>query len=88
MYELLGVLLIIVALVLTGWWIYKDHHSKVSAISLCIVAVFIGVFFILKDRITEITIKDVGTIKSAVKQATIDAEVIAEIRKRIQAQRN
>jgi hypothetical protein len=49
-------------------------------------ATFAGAFLVLEDRVTELSIKNVGTIKAAAEQAVLDAKQIAEIRKRIEAQ--
>jgi hypothetical protein len=42
---------------------------------------------VLHERVTELTVKWVGTIKAAATQAVIDAGEIAEIRKRMEDQR-
>lgn len=86
MFKLFGVLLIINALVATAWWTLGENPHKSWAFGVCLAAMFAGAFLILQDRATEITIKGVGTIKSAAEQATTDAKAIAELRDRMQAQ--
>lgn len=86
MAKLLGFLLIAVALIVTGWWVSRDRAYKGWIFALCLVMVFVGIFLLVQERATEITIKGVGTIKAAAEQASVDAQAIAEVRKRIEAQ--
>jgi len=53
---------------------------------LCVLAIFVGIFLILEDRVTELTVKGVGTIKSAAKQASADADSISDLKTRVEAQ--
>jgi len=48
--------------------------------------VFVGIYFTLQERATEITLNKVGTIKAAAQQATIDAKVVGDLKKRVEAQ--
>jgi hypothetical protein len=84
--KLLGFLLIANAVTVTGWWVSRDYPHKSWVFAVCLVAVFAGVFLLVQERATEITIKGVGTIKAAAEQASVDAQVVAEVRKRIEAQ--
>lgn len=86
MAKLLGFLLIVSAVIVTGWWVTRNRPHKGWAFAVCLVALFAGVFLRVQDRATEITIKGVGTIKAAAEQASVDAKAIAEVRKRIEAQ--
>lgn len=47
---------------------------------------FCGLFFLMSEGATEISITGVGTIKAAVEQATVDAKQITEIKTRIEGQ--
>ena len=82
----LGVILAFSAIVATAWWICTGEGSTTSALALCTLAVFTGIVLILSDRIVEVSMKGVGTIKAAAKQAVLDAREIAEMRQRIEAQ--
>ncbi len=66
--KLIGILLILNSIALTAWWITTQNNHKVTVITLCLIAVFAGLCLILQDRITELTVKGVGTIKSATDQ--------------------
>jgi hypothetical protein len=83
---IIGLLIIISAVLLTSWWVCSDHKHKRWAVTACILALFAGTFIMLQDRAIEITIKYVGTIKAAAKQATTDAAAIADVKKRVKAQ--
>src|SRR3990172_9894790 len=84
--KIVGMLLILNALVLMAWWICTDHPHKAWAIVAGLVAIFAGVYFTVQDRAIEITIEKVGTIKAAAEQATLDAQFVADLRKRIESQ--
>lgn len=55
-------------------------------LTMCFLAVFTGIFLILQERVTELTVKGIGTIKAAAKQADIDAKAISDIKNRIEGQ--
>jgi hypothetical protein len=84
--KIIGILLIFNALLLATWWVCTEHPHKAWAVLVGLVAIFVGVYFTVQDRATEITIKNVGTIKAAARQATNDAQAVADLRKRIEAQ--
>jgi hypothetical protein len=84
--KIIGLLVILNAFVLTGWWVSTEHPYKSWAVTACIIALFIGMFMILQDRAIEISLKGVGTIKAAAEQASTDASAIANIKTRIEAQ--
>jgi len=84
--KLLGLLIILNSLALTGYWVTGDHPYKGWAFSICLVAVFAGAFFVLQERVTELTIKGVGKLKAAAKQASADANKISELKSRVEAQ--
>lgn len=86
MLQLVGILIILGALSLTAWWVTHKKGATAAAITVCLLAIFAGIFLILNERAVEITIKNVGTIKAAARQALLDAQQIAEIRQRIAAQ--
>ena len=84
--KIVGILLILNALFLATWWVVTDHPYKPWAVLIGLVAIFVGVYFTVQDRAIEITIEKVGTIKAAARQATVDAQAVADLRQRIEAQ--
>lgn len=83
---IVGILIILNSLVLTVYWVIGENPHKIWVLFLCGIAIVVGFIFILQDRVIEISNKWVGTIKTAAKQATIDAKEIATIKERIEAQ--
>lgn len=86
MLQLVGLFVILIALSATAWWVSRKKGANGPVITVCCLAIFAGIFLIINERAVEITIKNVGTIKAATKQALVDAQQITEIRKRIEAQ--
>lgn len=84
--DLLGFLLIGNALTVVAWWLLANKPNPALAVLVAALAIFIGVVFIFNERISEITIARVGSIKTAAIQATGDAAEIAAIKRRIEAQ--
>ena len=86
MLKIVGTLLIISALFITAWWVMGKHPYKGWAFTLCLSAIFVGAFLVLQERVTELTVKGIGTIKSAAEQASADASAISELKERVEAQ--
>ncbi|MBW2149537.1 MAG: hypothetical protein JRI22_21285 [Deltaproteobacteria bacterium] len=86
MVQLVGILLIINGLIVTAWLLNSGRSGVGSAVILCFVALFAGIVLIIHERIIEVTVKGVGTIKAATEQAMMDAEEISTIKQRIEAQ--
>ncbi len=86
MHDLLGTLLILVSIPFTGWWFIGDWPNKGWGFMLCMLTLFVGGFLIIEDRVTEFTVERMGTIKAKVKQVTVDAKTVADLRKRVEAQ--
>ncbi len=84
--KIIGFIIIMNALFLTGWWVSTEHPHKPWVVTACILALFVGTFMILQDRAIEISLKGVGTIKAAAQQATTDASAIADVKTRVEAQ--
>ena len=84
--KVIGFVIILIALFFIGWWVLTDHQHKQWALTLCIMAIFTGIFMILQDRAIEISLKGIGTIKAAAQQAATDAEAIANLKKRVETQ--
>jgi len=83
--KLVGILLIANALIITGWQVSTSTSGK-GAISVCLIAVFVGLVLTFQDRITELSIKGVGTLKAVTEQAEAKLEQIESIRRRVESQ--
>ena len=83
--KLAGLLLIFNALAITGWQVATESGNK-WIISVCTIAVFAGLVLTFQDRITELTIKGVGSLKAATIQAEEKLAEIEQIRTRVEAQ--
>jgi len=84
--NILGFFIILSALVITGWWVLSNHKYKGWAVTVCILALFAGTLMLLQDRVVEVSLKGVGTIKAAAEKAITDAAAIADVKKRVEAQ--
>jgi hypothetical protein len=84
--DIVGIALLLIALGLTAWWVTKDKPYKSWALAMCLVAVTISLILLLPGRAIELTLKSVGTIKAAAQQASADANVISDLRNRIERQ--
>lgn len=86
MLKVVGIMFIATALAFTAWWVVGEHRHKGWTFTLCLVFVFVGIFLILQERVTELTVKGIGTIKSAAEQASADANTISDLKARVEAQ--
>lgn len=84
--KLIGILLVLNSLALSSWWIMTHGSHKGYVLTLCFLAVFAGIALLISDRITEFSMKGIGTMKAAVSQATADANVVGELKNRVEAQ--
>ncbi len=84
--KFIGILLIINSIAASAWWITTHGSYKGSVLILCSLAVLAGIAFLICDRITEFSLKGIGTIKAAANQATADANVVAELKTRVEGQ--
>jgi hypothetical protein len=85
--KIVGVLVIINALILcASWMIGQNPSNKLGVVTVTLIAVFTGVFLLLFDRITEVSVQGVGTMKAAAASAKADAQEIADIKKRVENQ--
>ncbi len=84
--KLIGIALILNTLGLTFWWIATDQSSKGWALSVCGLAVFAGFALVFSDRLTELTVKGVGTIKAATEQVVADAKTVGDLKQRVENQ--
>lgn len=84
--ELLGLLVLLASLVTAAWWVATGKPNRGFMVMVALAGIFVGIFLLVQDRVLEITIKGIGTIKAAAEQAVLDAKQVAEIRQRIEAQ--
>ncbi|OHB77746.1 MAG: hypothetical protein A2Z25_19155 [Planctomycetes bacterium RBG_16_55_9] len=84
--KLIGILLVLNGIAISAGWVMTYGTHKASVITLCSIAVFAGLALILQDRITELTVKGVGSIKAAAKQAESDADAVADLKSRVESQ--
>jgi len=83
---LIGIDIIIFSVIFSFWWVTTYGTHKLALVSLCGIAIFGGIALLIQDRITEVTIKGVGTIKAAAERANTDAETIASLKSRVENQ--
>jgi hypothetical protein len=76
---LIGSCLILLSLLFAFWWIVTKRTNNKAVIAMTIVAVITGFALIIHDRITELTVGGVGTIKAAAVQATSDAKAVSDL---------
>ncbi len=84
--ELIGILLALIGLIVAGWYVTSNKPHKPWALSICLITVFFGAFLVLQDRVIELSVNKVGTIKTAAKEAVADAKAISEIKRRVESQ--
>jgi hypothetical protein len=84
--KLIGILLVFNSLAVSSWWITVHGTHKGAVLTLCFLAVFAGIALVVSDRITEVSMKGVGTIKAAAEQASADANEISALKNRVEAQ--
>jgi BMFP domain-containing protein YqiC len=86
MTEVIGLLMIVLALSIGCWRFYKGKKLPASGLALLVLACFIGVALVLNKRVSELSFGKLATLKATVTQAQSDAEQIAAIRQRVEAQ--
>lgn len=79
--KVIGSLLVLSSIISYCLWIKKHGIEKSDVNKICFLLVFVGLAFIFGDRITEISLPGLGTIKTAAIKATADANVITELKK-------
>jgi hypothetical protein len=81
-----GLLLVICGLLLPVWAAIKDKPFFKKVFASSFIIIFVGIVLTFGDRLEEITVENVGSIKTAVVKANQEADEISNIRKRIEAQ--
>lgn len=84
--KLIGMLIVLNSIVVSSWWITAHGTNNGAVLTLCSLAVFAGLALVVSDRITELSMKGVGTIKAAAEKASADASEISALKSRIEAQ--
>lgn len=84
--KLIGILLIVNSIAVSVWWIATSGSHKGSILTLCFLGVFAGIAILINERITEFSVKGIGTIKAAAKQVSADANEVAKLKKRVEDQ--
>jgi len=82
--KIIGILIIVGALILTAVYLRTKKTSTGWVVLTCFLAIFAGAILILGERITEITLEHIGSIKAASDQAVADAEAIREIKEQFE----
>lgn len=90
MLKIIGILLVLGSIGYTAWWMNKESNNKTTkscymygVVPLCALAVLSGFCLLFYDRITELTINNVGTIITSVQA---DANTVATLTKRVEGQ--
>jgi hypothetical protein len=86
--EIAGIALIIasfIAAVFAWFFKRKDEHLG-RFLLLCMLTIAGGFGLTIHERVTEVTVGNIATIKTASKQALIDAEEIGNLKKRVENQ--
>ncbi len=81
-----GLLIIIAPISIAIWNVIKSKPVTKDIYYICVISLIIGLPVIMIDRITEIPIPYIGTIKAATEQATSDSQEVSRLRKRIESQ--
>lgn len=84
--KLLGILLIINAATIAIWWVSNRSENIWPAIFVCGFIALGGLALTFHERVTELTIAGIGTIKTATEQATADAKAISDLKIRMENQ--
>ena|SRR5437016_6600923 len=86
MAEFVGLLMIVLALGIGCWRLFKGRKLPASGLVVLVLACFIGVALVLHERVSEVSFGKLATLKAAVMQAQSDADQIAAVRQRVEAQ--
>ena len=86
MLQLLGILIIVNILIFDLWWLASQKSWSLGFTGVTFIAVLAGLMLIFNQRATELSFGKYGSLKVAAEQAQIDANGIAEIRKRVETQ--
>ena len=85
--QVVGTLVILTGLAIAAWTVIRrPHHPAPPVLWLAGLAIIAGLGLVVQDRLIGVSLKGVGTIKAAARQATTDAEHIKKMRERIDAQ--
>ena len=86
MLQLLGIIIIANSLIISAWWLFNGRPWSIGLGTLLILALVVGLAFIFNERAIEISFGKIATLKAAAAQAQSDANEIAKIKERVEAQ--
>jgi hypothetical protein len=83
--RVLGIVLLLGGVGVPLWWLtmraeQKTRGAKAAVLALATISVLAGLACIIEDRITELTIDGVGTIRSVTEEAIADAADVAKLK--------
>jgi BMFP domain-containing protein YqiC len=84
--QLIGILIVVISLTCAAWFISHDKPRGAGGVAVLIVSIVTGLALTFHERAIEISFGKVATLKAAAQQATTDAQEIATIRHRVEAQ--
>lgn len=86
MMKVVGIALILGSIGFAFRWVTTHGNYVVAVVGVTGVAILAGIGILIQDRITELTLKGVGTIKAASAQAESDAKTITDIKEKMEHQ--
>jgi hypothetical protein len=89
--KVLGIALVLVGVIFPIWRLVKTNrrtkdHRFGWLMAIAVLAVFAGLALIMVDRITEFTLRGVGTIHAVTDQAINDAKTVSDLKTRVENQ--
>jgi hypothetical protein len=92
--KVLGGLLVIVGVAFPIWGVWRseeknrmpNHPRQGLVLAIGCLSVFAGLALILADRITEFTVRGIGTIRAVTDQAITDAKAVSDLKARVENQ--
>ena len=83
----IGIILIVTSIVIAIYWLATGKRNKPLFRFVCVFTAIMGFLLVLKDKLVEVTFKDVISIKTSAAKASADAEVIAKVKQQVENQR-
>jgi hypothetical protein len=84
--QLVGILIIVNSLTSAAWFMAYSKSQSLGVSTLVCFAIVVGLALVFNERASEISFGKIASIKTAAQQATTDAQEIASIRQRVEAQ--
>lgn len=86
MLQLAGIIIIVNCLIISAWWLLNGRPWSLGLGSLLVLTLVVGLALVFNERAIEITFGKIATLKAAAAQAQSDADEIAKIKQRVEAQ--